>query len=121
MSYTNAFENEVLEVLRAWVLEISLHTGDPGEDGNLNELVGQSYVRKAIAFNAAAGGQMVNTALVRWDDLPAATLTHFVIHRTGVGPKVVGTLVGPDPPNPPEVLLGQSFEIPAGTLAVSQE
>lgn len=57
---------------------ISLHTGDPGANG-ANEVVGGSYSRVAGAakFPAAAAGAVSNDAEIRFNGLPACTVTHF--------------------------------------------
>jgi hypothetical protein len=56
----------------------SLHTGHPGETGS-NEVVGGSYARQAISWNAAAGGAMTNSAALDFAGMPAVTVTHFGI------------------------------------------
>jgi hypothetical protein len=55
---------------------VSLHTGDPGLNG-ASEVSGGSYAREAVSFGAASGGAMENDALVRFDSVPAGTITHF--------------------------------------------
>ncbi len=50
---------------------ISLHDGDPGEDGS-NEIVagGNTYARQQAAFGAAAAGAVDNDAEIQWTDMP---------------------------------------------------
>jgi hypothetical protein len=61
-------------------LFIELHTADPTEVGNVAPVSGGSYVRKAATFQwDGVNGWGENVALIRWDDLPAATITHISI------------------------------------------
>jgi hypothetical protein len=41
---------------------VALHTGDPGESGSANELVGNGYARQAVTFEDAASGATQNEA-----------------------------------------------------------
>ena len=116
MSFCNSVETEILANIRAKNLEVSLHTGDPGEDGSANEVVGGLYARLPATFAAPVGNTMLNNILLRWDGMPAVTVTHFVVREVG-GP---GQMYGPmDDPVP--LLVGQSFEIPSGDLILSTE
>lgn len=75
MSLSNYAENAVLNALFRNVslaggatVYVSLHTGDPGEDGTSNEVSGTNYARKAVTastgFNAASGGSMTNNGAI---------------------------------------------------------
>ena len=55
-------------------LWVSLHSADPGESG-AGEL--RDYARQAVAFGAGEAGAVVNRSALQYDNLPAATLTHF--------------------------------------------
>jgi len=54
-------------------LYISLHTADPGETG-ANEVAGGSYARQQVAFGAASGGTLSNSAQVDFAGMPATTV-----------------------------------------------
>ena len=54
---------------------ISLHTANPAENG-ASEVAGGSYVRQQIS-PSLTNGVITNLALLRWDLLPAVTVTHF--------------------------------------------
>lgn len=64
----------------AW--HIKLHTGDPGEAGASNELAGNGYapVNNTSWAWDSGNSRIKNSALVRFDDLPSATVTHISIH-----------------------------------------
>jgi hypothetical protein len=61
-------------------LFVALHTADPTDVGNVGEVTGGSYARRAATFQDDSGnGWAENVALIRWDDLPAATISHISI------------------------------------------
>ena len=68
----------------AWF--VALHTGDPGETGASNEVLvatDADYVRKAITFADASGGQSLSTLEVSWTVNSASagyTVTHASVH-----------------------------------------
>ena len=53
---------------------IALHTGDPGENGTTNEVVGGSYARQQAPFSASSGGTVTNTGTIDWLNMPAVTV-----------------------------------------------
>jgi hypothetical protein len=55
MPYTASAKKDMLESIEPD--EVSLHDGDPGEDG-ANEVEGGGYARHAIAWNVPAAGVM---------------------------------------------------------------
>ena len=57
---------------------ISLHDGDPGDNG-ANELSGGSYVRGTVGFDAAASAATSNTDALAFTGLPGATITHLAV------------------------------------------
>jgi hypothetical protein len=70
----------------AW--EISLHTGDPGDDGLDNEVGDTAYVRQAVSMSVSSlDPKASNSAVVSF---PAAaegfTATHVVIWGDGTMP-----------------------------------
>ncbi len=72
---------------------VSLHDGDPGEDGS-NEIVagGNTYVRKQAAFGAAAAGAVDNDAQIQWTDMPdcEAAGTNEQLGYVGVWDSLIG-------------------------------
>jgi hypothetical protein len=85
MAYKTAAKNLMLDALRASIATASLHTGFPATDGN--ELTGGSpaYARKAIAFNAATGGSIDDTATAKVFDVPAGVTVSAVAYRASDG------------------------------------
>lgn len=81
---TPAFANMLLDMIfravqPAFVLKVSLHDGDPGDDG-ANEISGNAYARLPLngqRWNAANNGTIQNASRIIWPDLPAVTLTHI--------------------------------------------
>lgn len=59
---------------------LALFTADPGEAGNAGEVTGGSYARQAITFGIPTNGVFSNDARVYFDDMPAATVTHWAIY-----------------------------------------
>ena len=59
---------------------ISLHTGDPGNNG-ANEVTGGSYARQDLStlMAAAASRAITNDTIIQFTDMPAATVTHWGI------------------------------------------
>jgi hypothetical protein len=82
MPFTTTTANKLLDKLLkatdftpAAALYVSLHTGDPGNDG-ANEVTGGSYVRKVSTFDAAATKASAAAAALSWTGMPACTVTH---------------------------------------------
>ena len=71
---TAAGKNKALDVLG--IDMVSLHTADPGDTG-ANEVVGGTYARQTMAFNAASGGN-IDSSNVPLFNIPAGvTITHY--------------------------------------------
>lgn len=68
---------------------VSLHTGDPSTTG-ANEVVGGSYARQQVAFNAASAGQGKNTGSISFTGMPTATITHVGICISLNGRMIIG-------------------------------
>ena len=96
---------------------LALHTADPTETGNIAELTGGSYARVAVTFQEVSAGSSNgrNIALLRFDGLPAATITHFCLWdaATGGNPLVKDALGASQ-----TVLANQPLEFAAGALIV---
>jgi hypothetical protein len=52
---------------------VSLHDGYPADTG-ANEIVGGSYARQAVTFNAASGGLMDNSGALNFTNMPSVTI-----------------------------------------------
>lgn len=82
-----AFKNTSFVVAQAY---LSLHTADPGLTG-ANEVTGGSYARQAITMGAVSAGSVANSALIAFDGMPAATVTHVgVWSASGAGDFLYG-------------------------------
>lgn len=81
---SNYLENEILDHILGTTsftmpsVFMSLHSGHPAETG-ANELAGGSYVRQAVAFDAAAAGTADNTSDEEFDLTGVSNGTVFFI------------------------------------------
>lgn len=78
---TNTWGNFVLNWLvgnrRTWV---SLHTSDPGEQGDIStEVVGGTYERDIASWNASASRQIANNTVMVFDNMPQCIVTHAAV------------------------------------------
>ena len=102
---TNLAENRVLTWLlttsnvtrpTAWV--VALHTGDPGEDADQAELIGDGYARIAATFTVS-GSTAENDAAIIFGPAtaPWGTVSHFSVWDavTGGNPLYKGALLTP--------------------------
>jgi len=78
MPYSTLGKNAMLDALGALAGFVSLHSGDPADNG-ANEISGGSpaYIRKAGTWNAAAAGSMDNSNAPVFD-VPASTTVSYV-------------------------------------------
>jgi hypothetical protein len=75
--YDPKARNAGVDAITALITRLALHTGDPGAaDTAANEVTGGSpaYARKAVAYNAAAGGAATQNGDVVFD-VPAGTIS----------------------------------------------
>jgi len=88
MAFTTYLRNKVLDDVLGTTAYVApttvyaaLYTTATNASGGGNEVVGNGYVRKAIAFDAAASGAADNTAAVEFDTATASwgTITHTAI------------------------------------------
>jgi hypothetical protein len=75
MPYTPAAKNLMLNALAGQAVFVSLHTADPGTTG-ASEVVGGSYARKSITWNAAAAGSLDSSVVPVFDVPAGTTITH---------------------------------------------
>jgi hypothetical protein len=104
MPLNNTSKNLMLEALADVVTHLSMHDASPGTTGT-NEITGGSpaYARKAITFNAAAGGILTLSNIPVFDIPEDLTLTHFGLW---VG-STAGTFYGGGPLIQPESFVEQ--------------
>lgn len=69
-------------VMQGATITVSLHSADPGSTG-ASELTGGSYARQTATFGVASGGVAQNSATITFSGLPAATITHAGVWRSG--------------------------------------
>ena len=122
MTISDYYENKILDhMLRGTAFTppaavyVSLHSADPGETG-ANEISGGGYARQQVTFNAPSGGSMTNSNLLRWDNMPAVTVTHVALWDAPTlgNPIWTGPLTASV-----TVTAGASFEIAPGNLTVT--
>lgn len=114
MTISNYYELVILDALDAVGCFIQLHVGDPGEAGTADAAA--EATRKAIAFDAAAGGAMDNTSLLEWLNVAGTeTYTHFSLwdDLTAGNCLWTGTITA----NP--VTAGDTFQIAAADLTLT--
>lgn len=94
----------------------SLHTADPGDTG-ANEVSGAGYSRMAIAFSAASGGAIANSAAVSWTAGAAwGTITHWALWDAASG----GNMLASGAFSTSKTLgSGDTLVIPVGQLSLS--
>jgi len=116
-------ENQLLEhVLRnnAMVSPVSVRLAlfltDPTDAGSGTEVSGGSYARQTVVFNAAAGGQCTNAALITFPTATASwgTIRYAAIYEPGGNMMFHAKLN-----NPEQVRSGDTYQIAAGALIVS--
>ena len=56
--------------------DISLHTGDPGQNG-ANEVSGGSYARQEPSFDTVASKEVTTDADIEFTSMPSCTVTHL--------------------------------------------
>jgi hypothetical protein len=119
MSISNFLEEAVLnKVFRnvnftVTTVTLSLHTGDPGEDGTANEVAGGSYARQPVTFSAAANpaGTIASSIDVNFTGMPAATITHG-----GLWDNLGNFLWGGPLTTPKTTNAGDTFQVPSTTV-----
>lgn len=123
---TNLAENKVLRYLlttesatrpTAWF--VALHTGDPGEDADQNELSGDGYARISATFTVT-GSTAENDAPITFGPATASwgTVSHFSVWDsvTGGNPLYKGELT-----TPRLVQETDRIAFDAGTLEISED
>lgn len=93
MALNNNAKNAMLDHLASLADFASLHSADPGTTGT-NELSGGSpaYARKAITWNAAAGGSLDNNANPVFDVPPLTTVSWAGLWTEATGGTFLGSI-----------------------------
>lgn len=65
-------------------LYLSLHTGDPQDDGSA-ELIGGEYERQQLVLSRTAPGVAANENVMMFQNLPSSLVTHFGIWASARG------------------------------------
>ncbi|WP_433234018.1 phage tail fiber protein [Actinomadura nitritigenes] len=88
MSFVEAIENAMLELIDGSgafpVTHLSMHVGDPGTTG-ANEVAGGSYVRQAITWAPASGGQKLINEIPVFNIPGGVTISHFGLWNAATG------------------------------------
>ena len=75
-AFTTVAKNNMIDSQRTVITHASLHSADPGENGE-NELTGGSYARVPVTFEAAANGRSNLSADVTFE-VPAGSSVLYV-------------------------------------------
>ena len=121
MSIGDFLENKMLDkTLRGddytgGTIFVSLHDGDPGEDGS-SEISGGSYARQTGTFAAASEGTGTSAANIVFADMPSGTVDYVGLWNTGTVGDFFwgGALTASKNTNE-----GDTFQINAGSLDVA--
>ena len=91
MAYSNNGKNLMLDALADSASHVSLHSADPGTNG-ANEIAGGSpaYVRQAVTFDPASGGEMSMDGVATFDVPASTTVAYFGVWSSVSG----GTFYG---------------------------
>lgn len=91
MGYTVAGKNLMLDALAEEATHVSLHDGDPGENG-ANELSGgnPAYARQAVTFGVASNGEVTISNTPEFDVPGESTVEYVGFWDSASG----GTLLG---------------------------
>jgi len=78
MPYSTVGKNAMLDYLAGVAVYVSLHTGDPGDDGS-NEVSGgdPAYARQSITWNSASSGSLDSSNTPEFD-VPSSTTVAYV-------------------------------------------
>lgn len=96
-------------------LWVKLHTGDPGAAGTSNPAT--NTTREQATFGTPSGGVAATTGDVTWSVVPASeTYSYVSVWDASSGGNFVGSA---ELAAAISVTSGQSFDIPAGNLAVN--
>ena len=81
MPFNTSAKNLMLDALD--IVQVSLHSGDPGASGTNNEISGGSYARQSISYATAANANRDSVAAVNFDVPAGATVAFIGYWATG--------------------------------------
>ena len=126
MSFTNDLETELLDHVFGGnaftspsTLYVSLHTGNPGETGSINdEVSGGGYARQTATFTVS-GDTATTSAAIEFPTATASygTVTHIGVHSTASGTS--GFLAYAGLTDDKTIASGDVFRIPAGDIDIT--
>lgn len=82
MAFQETIFNSALDAMAGRIDQLSLHTDDPGATGT-NEVVGGTYARQAVTWNAATSAQVTIAAPVSFDVPAGNTISWVGMWETG--------------------------------------
>ena len=100
-------------------LYVALYTSDPTISDTGTEVTGGSYARQAVTVDSDsdADGSVKNTNALTFTNMPACTVTHFVIKDA----VTAGTGIMYDAyPIPAQFNGGETYTVPIGSLILSE-
>ena len=134
MSFSNSFENAVLDAmlggsasLLGGSVDIALSTTNPGEDGTGITEPGAGYTRVTInndgaEWGAAVGGVKSNTNVITFPQASGGNwglISHWALYESGIM-RLYGEIDdGLGVPTPRQVNDGDTFKFLAGKLRIS--
>ena len=133
MSLSNQLEQDIID--HFWNLSaqtaastfyVSLHTGDPGEDGANNEVSGNGYARTSVATGTGqwtrTGSQVVNNNAVSFTGPTPATfgtVTHFGIWKHATSTAAANFIAGAQLDNSRVTSVGVGLSFAGGALSIT--
>lgn len=113
------FSTDTTLVTRPTVWWVSLHSGDPGDDGTLNLISGPT--RRQVTWNAGSGNTKTSATAQQWTAMPAVggsgvTFVGIWNASTSGTYLATGQLTTGQP-----VTAGQTFNIAAGAITLTIE
>lgn len=91
VTFGNYWGNEILQyAIRDRDVWLALHTSNPGPTGLAGtELAGYGYERVSVNFTVPASRTTLNSQVVKWENLPAATITHIGLWDASTGGNII--------------------------------
>ena len=120
MAFTNALYHPMLAAAADTAVEASLHTDDPGSDGD-NEVSGGDYERQEISWDSPSGGAVVvdDEIVVLVPSLGSDEVTHVGLWNSSgdwLGP-VEASVPQPFPTAGTATVSPLTLDMATGTLA----
>lgn len=133
MSLSNQLEQDILDHFfglssktAAATFYVSLHTGDPGEDGALLEVSGNGYARTAVTNSSSTWTRTVsqiasNTAISFSGPTPSTfgTVTHFGIWKHASSQTAANFVAGSALDTPRTTVVGVGLSFASGDLTIT--